>query len=100
MSNVQTLIVNELEDDLKRSNQGKKYDYKINTNMSYGLLKNRVITLFLDEKNKESNLVEELKNIFKAHLVPVRPNRKFERNIGKYRTRTKPKITKNQKDTI
>jgi len=100
MSNVQTLIVNELEDDLKRSNQGKKYDYKINTNMSYGLLKNRVITLFLDEKNKESNLVEELKNIFKAHLVPIRPNRKFERNIGKYRTRTKPKITKNQKDTI
>ena len=100
VSNVQTLIVSELEDELKESNKGKKYDYKINTNVSYGLLKNRVVTLFLENQSTGTQTVEELKQIFKSHLIPIRPNRKFERNIGKYRTRLKPKITKNQKDGV
>lgn len=100
ISNVQTLIVSELEDELRESNLGKKYDYKINTNISYGLLKNRVVKLFTEEQHKGSDMVEELKSLFKSNLVPIRPNRKFERNLGKYRTRIKPKITKNQKDAI
>ena len=100
VSNVQTLIVSELEDELKDNNLGKKYDYKINTNISYGLLKNRVVALFIDEQYKDTDMVEELKDLFKSHLVPIRPNRKFERNLGKYRTRIKPKVTKNQKDTV
>lgn len=100
VSNVQTLIVSELEDELKDNNLGKKYDYKINTNVSYGLLKNRVVTLFLEEQYKGVDMVEELKDLFKSHLVPIRPNRKFERNPGKYRTRIKPKVTKNQKDAV
>ena len=33
-------------------------------------------------------------------LLPIRPNRKFERNQGKYRARIKPKITKNQKNAV
>lgn len=100
VSNVQTLIVSELEDELKEGNRGKKYDYKINTNISYGLLKNRVVTLFLYERSKGNDMVEELKGLFKSHLVPIRPNRKFERNPGKYRSRIKPRITKNQKDAV
>lgn len=100
ISNVQTLLVSELEDELKENNQGKKYDYKINTNVSYGLLKNRVVTLFLDKQPTDVDIVEELKNLFKSHLVPIRNNRKFERNSGKYRSRIKPKITKNQKDAV
>src|SRR5690554_8035745 len=71
VSNVQTLIVSELEDELKENNQGKKYDYKINTNISYGLLKNRIVALFFDEKSSETNIVEELKALFKSHLVPI-----------------------------
>jgi hypothetical protein len=100
VSNVQTLIVSELEDELKESNQAKKYDYKVNTNVSYGLLKNRVVSLFLDKQPPETEMVEELKLLFKSNLVPIRSNRKFERNTGKYRARLKPKITKNQKDGV
>lgn len=100
VSNVQTLIVSELEDELKESNHGKKYDYKINTNVSYGLLKNRVVTLFLDKRSSGTDIVEELKSLFRSHLVPIRPDRKFERNSEKYRSRIKPKITKNQKDGV
>lgn len=100
VSNVQTLIVSELEDELKDINRGKKYDYKVNTNISYGLLKNRVVTLFLDKKTDGNDIVEELKSLYKSHLAPIRPNRKLERNPGKYRARIKPKITKNQKDGV
>jgi hypothetical protein len=100
VSNVQTLIVSEIQDELKESNQSKKYDYKINTNISYGLLKNRVVELFLYETSDGTHIVEELKSLYISHLVPIRPNRKFERNPGKYRSRIKPKVTKNQKDGI
>lgn len=100
VSNVQTLIVSELEDELKESNKQKKYDYKINTNVSYGLLKNRVVELFLEKQHTETDIVVELKLVFKSHLVPIRPNRKYERNSGKYRSRIKPQITKNQKNGV
>lgn len=100
VSNVQRLIVSELEDDFKESNQGKKYEYKVNTNISYGLLKNRVVALFLDTKTDGTDIVKELKSLYRSHLVPIRPNRRIERNSGKYRSRIKPKITKNQKDGV
>ena len=100
VSNVQTLIVSELEEELAVDKGQKKYDYKINANMSYGLLKNRVIALFLNQRPSGNDMVEELKQLFKAHLIPIRPNRSNERNSGKYRSRLKPKITKNQRDAI
>ena len=102
ISNVQSLIVQELNDEInsqsvKRKKQ--KYDYKINTALSYGILKNKIISLFLNPKESE-NMVDELKSIFKKYLIPIRPGRKFERNTDKYRRRVKPKTTKNQKDTF
>jgi hypothetical protein len=44
-SNLQSVMVNDLEDELSTQNQGKKYNYKVNTNLSYGFLKNRIIDL-------------------------------------------------------
>lgn len=44
--------------------------------------------------------VEKIKTLFLEHQVPIKPNRNFKRNSGKYRSRIKPKITKNQKDAI
>ncbi len=99
ISNVQTLIVSELEDEITQENQNKKYDYKINTNLSYGFLKNRILELFFSE-NSQKNVIIELKKLFKENQIPIRPNRSNLRNTSKYRTRRKPKITKNQKDTI
>lgn len=99
ISNVQTLIVSEIEDEITIQNMQRKYDYKINTNVSYGLLKNRILELFLTENSME-NTVEQIKKLFLEHQVPIRPNRSFERNSGKYRSRIKPKVTKNQKDAL
>lgn len=99
VSNVQTLLVSEIIDEINQETKGAQYEYKVNTNLSYGFLKNRIIHLFflgndLDDK------INELKFLFKKHLVPIRPNRKNTRDVGKYRKRLKPKVTKNQKDAI
>ncbi len=99
VSNVQTLIVADLNDEIKEMNINKKYDYKINNNLSYGFMKDRIVSLFLKRQNIQ-HILEELKQLFKKHLIPIRPNRSNKRNIGKYRNRIKPKITKNQKDTL
>jgi hypothetical protein len=45
ISNLQTLIIIDLKEDLETKNKGKKYQYKINTNLSYGFMKNRVLEL-------------------------------------------------------
>jgi len=47
-----------------------------------------------------NEIINELKVLFKNHLIPIRPNRSFEREIGKYRTRIKPLVTKNQKNNF
>jgi len=99
VSNVQTVIIGDLIEELNQINQNKKYEYKINTNPSYGFMKNRIIDIFLNDKNMEEEL-EKLKELFKKHLIPIRPHRSNTRRVGKYRNRLKPKVSKNQKDAI
>lgn len=99
ISNVQTLIVSDLQEEIAEENKHRRLEYKVNNNLSYGLLKNRVLELFLEEESMEK-VVVELKDLFKKHLVPIRPHRSFKREPGKYRKRLKPKVTKNQKDAI
>lgn len=101
ISNIQSLIVSELNEELEAqpNKKIKKYDYKINNAVSYGILRNRIISIFLNPKESENMLVE-LKKLFKNNLVPIRPDRKFERDTEKYRKGSKPKVTKNQKDTF
>jgi len=99
VSNIQTLIVSELEEEIMERNKSKKYNYKINTNLSYGFLKNRILELFFT-KNSMDIVIDEIKKLFIEHQVPIRPNRSFLRKSGKYRARIKPKITKNQKNAI
>jgi hypothetical protein len=99
VSNIQTLLVTEINDELALEKEQTKYQYKVNTNLSYGFLKDRVVALLLTNSEPEQ-VFTELKDLFKKHLVPVRPGRKNKREVDKYRNRVKPLITKNQKDAI
>lgn len=99
VSNVQSLIVGEINEELALKPSGRKYRYKVNTSLSYGFLKDRIITLFFSDKDM-GTLTAELKELFRNNLIPIRPNRQFERNVDKYRKRTKPKLLKNRKDAI
>lgn len=98
VSNIQSLIVGEINDELE-TNTKTKYMYKVNNNLSYGFLKDRIVTLFFSE-TKTDIILTEIKELLKKHLIPIRPDRKFERNKDKYRNRQKPKVPKNQKDGI
>jgi hypothetical protein len=99
VSNVQTLIVSELTDEINEQTQGAKYKYKVNSNLSYGFLKNRIVTLFFSG-NEMDETIKELKALYKKHIIPIRPNRSNLRNVDKYRKRLKPKVTKNQRDAV
>lgn len=101
VSNIQTLIENEINEEVEKDIEIKslKYQYKINTSLSYGFMKNRILELFFS-KNDMNEIINELKELFKKHLIPIRPNRSFDRKIGKYRTRMKPLVTKNQKNNL
>ena len=100
LSNVQSLLVSEANEELKKQNiNDKKYEYKVNTNLSIGLIKGRIVDLFLKENNAEM-ILKELENLFIKTLIPIRPNRSFKRNIGRYRTRKKPIIVKNFKNAL
>ncbi|GAA6766450.1 hypothetical protein [Flavobacterium johnsoniae] len=58
---MQSIIVNDLEEELKVKNQNTKFDYKINTNLSYGFLKDRILELLF----KEAPLEEVFKEVRK-----------------------------------
>ena len=99
ISNLQSVIVNDMKEEITERNQHRKYDYKVNTNLSYGFLKNRVLEL-LCQQIPLDNVFQELEALFLKNTIPIRNNRSSPRNTAKYRARIKPKITKNHKDTI
>jgi hypothetical protein len=99
ISNLQSIIVNDLEDELAIENERKELNYKVNTNLSYGFLKNRILEL-LYKKAPLEQVFHELESLFLKNTVPIRKNRSNNRNVGKYRCRLKPKVTKNQRDAI
>ena len=88
-----------MTNEINEQTKGDKYNYKVNNNLSYGFLKDRIVTLFFS-KNEMDDTIKELKILFKKHLVPIRPNRSNSRDVDKYRKRLKPKVTKNLRDAF
>lgn len=90
--NLQSIIEKQCEPKLEKVNQQRVLNYKINKNISWASLKNRLVLLFLT--NDCSKILLELQLLFQQHLEPVRPNRKFPRirkaihGNGKYQTLT------------
>jgi len=99
ISNLQSVIVNDLKEELATQNQDKQYDYKVNTNLSYGFLKNRILELLYQQAPLDS-IFQELEALFLKNTVPIRNNRTNIRHVGRYRARIRPKVTKNQRDAI
>lgn len=100
LSNIQSLLVGEANEELiSRKESNKKYEYKINTNLSIGFIKTRLIELFLKESNT-GDILTELEKLFIKNLIPIRPERSFSRDTLKYRKRKKPPITKNFKQAF
>ena len=99
ISNMQSVIVNDLKEELEIQNQGKKHIQKINTNLSYGFLKNIILELLFKEAPFDQ-VFNELESLFLKNTIPIRKNRNNERKVGKYRNRIRPLVLKKQKDAI
>ena len=99
ISNLQSVIISSLADELDEQSERRLHNYKVNTNLSYGFLKNRVIEL-LYQKGPTEQMLAELEELFLKHTIPVRPGRTNPRSTQKYRYKDKPIVTKNHKDNL
>ncbi|WP_103867425.1 IS4 family transposase [Aquimarina sp. I32.4] len=92
VANLQSLIEKQCEPYLKQLNKSRKYDYKINKNVSWASLKYTIVKLFLE--NDPKIILIELQNAFQRNVEPIRPGRQYQRHRkakrinGKYQTLT------------
>ena len=75
--NLQSLIEKQTEPYVKAISTRRKYLYKVNKNISWASLKNRVVHLFLREDAR--SVLIELEKLFGNYLEPIRPGRKYPR---------------------
>jgi hypothetical protein len=75
--NIQSLIEKQSEPYLEAVNRKRKVKYRVNKNVSLGMLKHRVVRLFLEED--PAAILMELENLFEKHLESVKPGRKYSR---------------------
>src|SRR5204863_9873764 len=81
VSNLQSLLISEMEQEVSDTYAHRKYQYKVNTNLSYGFLKNKLIKIFLDQQPDQ--ILESLRQLLLDHVVPMRPGRRYKRETDK-----------------
>jgi hypothetical protein len=98
VANLHSLLTEDIEEEINKRYGHRKFKYKINTSLAIGVIKTKLIEIFF--KEDKENILEELKALLLEYVEPVRPNRSYERKVGKYRCRIKPVITKNFKNNL
>lgn len=98
LMNLQALLADELQQELKNRYGHRKLAYKINLATAIGHLKKNVVALFTSKVPEQVLL--ELRENFLQHVEPVRPNRKYPRQKDKYRHRKTPILMKNRKNVL
>jgi len=79
-NNIQGLIQWELQEEIESENQSKsrKYQYKLNKNVSIGLLKDTLVTLIVEGGDLQL-FYSRLKRQMKRNVILIRPGRNFAR---------------------
>ena len=98
LRNLQSIISGDLEIEIQKKYKHRKYKYKINTSISIGALNANLLELFMT--NTISELLKKLKEVFMANVIPIRPDRTYERIKDKYGKRKKPIVLKNRKRVL
>ena len=92
VANLQSIIEKQCDQEMKEISASRRYDYKINRNISWGYLKNRIFKLFIESDDSLTVLIE-LQTLFLRNIEPIRPGRRVKRTLpkrkrGKYQTFT------------
>jgi hypothetical protein len=77
LSNLQYIISKPVDYELSISKNKKKYQYKVNRNIAFGIMKNRIIDLFMAHAPDQTLTL--LQQLFSRYLEPIRPNRNYPR---------------------
>jgi len=58
------------------------YEYKVNTNILIGKLKNSLVSMLLEQSpRKRSKVLKQIMREISRNIIPIRPGRKFERRM-------------------
>lgn len=77
ISNIRSLIQNDVKEQLKAQTSDRLYEYSVNRNLSLGFLKDEIVRLFIQEDT--GAIIENLKTLFLKNPEPIRPDRKYPR---------------------
>ena len=74
---------------VKGQKEGLKYDYKVNTNVMVGMLREKLMEIVLSEGEELEKKRDEFIELTKKYLVPIKPGRSFPckkmHSMNKYR---------------
>jgi len=85
-ANLQQVIINEAEEELKEEKKNAEYEYKVNRNLSVGFMKDRLIDIiFTKDVKEQEKKFDKLKELFKINPTPIRKGRSFPRVYHKTR---------------
>jgi hypothetical protein len=79
MSNARALLSNEAQEEIEEKTNFCKYEYKINRNISLGLLKNELVNVLFDKEADVEIFCNRIKNLMKKNTIPIRKGRTYVR---------------------
>lgn len=85
IGNITSILSSSLDDQIDRKTNKTKYKYQINITTSLAKVKETLALLFT--KSNINSILGKLIQLFLSNLLPIRPNRSFERYKPKKRRR-------------
>lgn len=76
LTNLETILIKEAEEEIKKKTYKRKKEYKVNRSVSYSAMSNYLIFMLL---NDDDEIYEKLDILFKTNPVIVRNGRSFPR---------------------
>ncbi len=99
LSNMHSIIIKDVQEEVIEKYKNRKYEYKVNTTSSLGIIREHLIALMLSKKDDNEKLIE-LQDFFVLNVIPIRPNRSIVRTTNKYMNKSKPKQFHNKRQTF
>ncbi len=88
ISNLESIITNDIDEELDKNINNNKYKQKINKAISFNTIKNYCFELFYS--NKDIDIIfEEMTKLFLTNRVLIKPNRHFKRPSAREGKNTK-----------
>jgi hypothetical protein len=84
IDNIATELYWEAQEEVEKERREKenKWEYQVNVNHEIGVLKDRLIlTLLEDDGEKRGKMIDEITELLRKRVIPIRPNRSLPRNI-------------------